>query len=120
MGLRQLQLGAHPIGARHQQRLAQPCRQAAETAEAPQTSHHLRPTGGLNTGADALNEGPAGHDVHAGCAVIHRLRPADPPILPRRRAHPGLGSAPQRPYAWTKSQSAHALISVAYLADDAC
>ena len=71
MGLRQFQLGPHPIGARDQQRPLEPLRQTTQATEATQTAHHLRPARGLHAGSDALHKGPPGHDVHPSCAVVH-------------------------------------------------
>ncbi len=73
MGLGQLQLGAHPIGAGHQEGAAQSLGQPAEAAEAPESAEHLGPAGRLDAAADPFHEGASGDDVHAGCAVIHGL-----------------------------------------------
>ena len=71
MGLSQLELGTHAIGARHQQRLAHALRQAAEPTKTAQTTQHLRPARGLHTRANALHEGAPGLHINAGCAVVH-------------------------------------------------
>ena len=93
MGLGQFELGAHPIGARHQQGLAQARRQPAEAAEAAQAAKNLWPAGGLNAGADTFDKGPSRHHVHAGCAVVH-FRAAVGTILQRRAAPLGARIGP--------------------------
>ena len=75
MGLGQFKLGAHPVGAGHQQGVAQAGGQAAEPPEAAQAPHHLRSAGGVHAGADPLHEGATGDDIHPGTAVIHGIRP---------------------------------------------
>jgi hypothetical protein len=80
VGLGQLQLGAHPITAGHEQGLAQALRQSAEATEAAEAAHHLRPSGGVHAAADPFHEGPSGHHIHPSCAVVHRSLPR-----PRRR-----------------------------------
>ena len=75
LGLGQVELGAHPIGAGHQQGVAQTGGQAAKPPEAAKPPHHLRPAGGVHAGADSLHKGTTGDDIHAGTAVIHGIRP---------------------------------------------
>ena len=117
MGLGQLQLGAHAIGAGHQQGLAQACWQAAEATESPQTAQHFWATGGLHAGANALHKGATGHHVNAGCAVIHAPKATiclDPAPAATPKAH---NRTPRR---WTKPRSAHFPISGAYCRDHSC
>ena len=92
MGLGQLELGAHPIGARHQQRFAHARRQAAEAAESTQPPENLRAARRFHAGADAVHEGAAGHHVDAGSAVIHARKATiclDPAPARRPGAHQG-------------------------------
>ena len=119
VGLGQFELGAHPIGARHQQGLAQARRQSAQAAEAAQAAQNLGPTGGINAGADAFDKGPSRHHVHAGCAVVHS-RAAVAPILQRRAAPWGPGSDHRPPGRWTAGRLAPFTISLAYGRDRTC
>ena len=69
--LGQFQLGAHPVGACHQQGLAQACRQPTEAPEAAEAAEHLRAAGGFNAATNAVYKGPAGLHIHPCGAVVH-------------------------------------------------
>ena len=67
---RQQDLGANPVGARHQHRLTVSGGvQRKEPAERADPGKHLRALGGRRQGADELNGPIAGVDVNARVAV---------------------------------------------------
>jgi hypothetical protein len=66
---RELELGAHAVGARHQQRVLVALGQAAQAGEAAQVGQHLGAHGALDVALDALDQGVARVDVDTGVAV---------------------------------------------------
>ncbi len=65
----QLELGAHPVGARHQHRIAKALADLEQRPEAADAGEHLRAHGALGEGLDALDQRVARVDVDAGIAV---------------------------------------------------
>jgi hypothetical protein len=65
----QLQLGAHAVGAGHQQRVLVVLGQRAQASEAAEISQDLGPHGALHVSLDAFNQRVARVDVDAGIAV---------------------------------------------------
>ena len=76
--LRQLQLGAHAIGSGHQQGPIQTFRQTAQPGESTDPPQHLWSAGGVHAGANAVDERPSRHHIHARTPVVHGPRSSHP------------------------------------------
>ena len=72
--LRQLQLGAHAVGAGHQHRFLVASAQVEQAAEAAQSTHHFGAQGALDHRLDAFDQRIAGIDIDAGGAVGEGVR----------------------------------------------
>ena len=69
----QLQLGSHPVGARHQYRFPVAGRQLKQGAKSPQTRHHFRASGAARHALDTFYQGITGGDVHTGVFVTEGI-----------------------------------------------
>jgi hypothetical protein len=66
---RQLELGAHAVGARNQHRLLVLLRQLEQRAETADAGHHAFAHGALGKRLDPVDQRVAGFDVNTGIAV---------------------------------------------------
>jgi hypothetical protein len=69
--LGEFQLCAHPIAASHQEGPTEPLGQTTQSSEASHPAENFWPAGGVHAAANAIDEGPASHHIHACAAVIH-------------------------------------------------
>ena len=71
---RELELGAHAVGAGHQERILVALGQPAQAGEAAQVGQHLGAHGAFDVALDAFDQGVARVDVHA-CVPVGQTLP---------------------------------------------